>query len=101
MEVAEGVSLCRRCLFPADHLTFFCVRESGSVVSEGPAVAGREFFPFGCFEHRMASGAGNISMEGAADAGGDSGSGKSPALKPEPRKWSKPPAKHFDPNGRM
>jgi len=40
-------------------------------------------------------------MEGAVDAGGDSGSGKSPALKPEPRKWSKPPAKHFDPNGRM
>jgi hypothetical protein len=61
MEVAEGGSLCRRCLFPADHLTFFCVKESGSVVSEGPAVAGREFFPFGCFEHRMASGAGNTS----------------------------------------
>src|SRR5260370_21388813 len=25
------------CLFRADHLTFFCVKESGSIVGEGPA----------------------------------------------------------------
>ena len=102
MDVARGASYCGNCLFLADHLRFSCVKGSGSVVSEGPALAGREFFPFGCFEHRiMASGAGYTSIEGAADAGGDTGSSKSPALKPEPRKWSKPPAKHFDPNGRM
>ena len=67
-----------------------------------PALAGVEFFPFGRFEHRMDdTGEGCTWLEGAADAVGDTGSSKSPALKPEPRKWSKPPAKHFDPNGRM
>ena len=84
MDVARGASYCGNGLFLADHLRFSCVKGSGSVVSEGPALAGREFFPFGCFEHRiMASGAGYTSIEGAADAGGDTGSSKSPALKPK------------------
>jgi hypothetical protein len=84
MDVARGASYCGNCLFLADYLRFSCVKGSGSVVSEGPALAGREFFPFGCFEHRiMASGAGYTSIEGAADAGGDTGSSKSPALKPK------------------
>ena len=50
----------------------------------GSPLAGREFFPFRCFEHRiMASGAGYTSAEGAADVGGDTGSSKSLALKPK------------------
>ena len=102
MKVAKEVSLCRECLFPADHLRSSCVKGNRSVVSEAPDLAGREFFPFGCFEHRiMASGAGYPCIEGSADAGGNTGSSKSPALKPEPPKWSKPTAKHFDPDGRM
>jgi len=64
-------------------------------------VAGREFFPFGYFEHRMALEVGYSSIEDAADVGGDTGSSKSLALKPELQKWSKPPAKHFDRKGRM
>ena len=84
MKVAKEVSLCRECLFPADHLRSSCVKGNRSVVSEAPDLAGREFFPFGCFEHRiMASGAGYTSIEGAADAGGDTGSSKPPALKPK------------------
>jgi hypothetical protein len=61
------------------------LRQKGWIgCQRGPALAGREFFPFGCFEHRiMASGAGYTSIEGAADAGGDTGSSKSPALKPK------------------
>ena len=31
---------------PGDHFTSPCVKESGSVASEGSAEAGREFFPF-------------------------------------------------------
>jgi len=64
---------------------------SGSAVSEDPALAGREFFPFGSFEHRMVSGAGCTYAEGLADVGRAAGTGKSPALKPEPRKWSNLP----------
>src|SRR6266550_8679438 len=102
MKVTKEVSSCRECLFPADHLRSSCVKGNRSVVSEARDLAGQEFFPFGCFEHRiMASGAGYMSIERAADTGGDTGSGKSPALKPEPRKWRKPPAKHFHPHGRM
>jgi len=69
-------------------LAFSSVKQCGLVVSEGPALAGREFFPFGCFEHRMVRWAGCTSSEEVANAGGASGTGKSPALKPEPRKWS-------------
>src|SRR5260370_39582771 len=84
MKVAKEVSLCRECLFPADHLRSSCVKGNRSVVSEAPDLAGREFFPFGGFEHRiMASGAGYTSIEGAADPSGDTGSSKSPALNPK------------------
>jgi hypothetical protein len=50
-----------------------------------PVLARREFFPFGSFEHRiMTPEAGCTSVEGAADARGDTGSSKPSALKPEP-----------------
>jgi len=49
----------------------------------------------------MALEVGYSSIEDAADVGGDTGSSKSLALKPELQKWSKPPAKHFDRKGRM
>jgi hypothetical protein len=61
------------------------LRQKGWIgCQRGSALAGREFFPFGCFEHRiMASGTGYTSIEGTADVGGDAGSSKSPALKPK------------------
>jgi hypothetical protein len=53
------------------YLAFFCVKESGSVVCEGPALAGREFFPFECFEHRIVRAGGtSSSSEEVAKPGG-------------------------------
>jgi len=84
MKVTKEVGSCREGLFPADHLRSSCVKGNRSVVSEARDLAGQEFFPFGCFEHRiMASAAGYTSAEGAADVGGDAGSSKSLALKPK------------------
>ncbi len=53
MKVENGVSCAKSDRFRPDDLTFSCVKERGSVVSEGPAMTGREFFPFGFFEHRI------------------------------------------------
>src|ERR1700674_2151229 len=36
MEVAEGVSLCRRCLHPADHSTFFASKRVGRLSARVP-----------------------------------------------------------------
>src|SRR6267378_5816740 len=101
MEVAEGGSSCRRCLFPADHLTFFASKKGGRLSARVPPWRDGNSFLSGVLNIEWHPGPGTHLHRGAADVGGDSGSGKSPALKPEPRKWSKPPAKHFDPNGRM
>ena len=75
MDVAGGVSYCRNCLFLADYLSFFASKKVDRLSDPALAgLAGRELFPFGCFEHRiMASGTGYASLEGTADAGGDAG----------------------------
>ena len=99
-KVTKGVVLARNAGVGLTIWNF--LRQTQRVGCRLGGMAGLEFFPFGRFEHRMDdTGEDRTWLEGAADAGGDTGSSKSPALKPEPRKWSKPPAKHFDPNGRM
>src|SRR6184192_2252482 len=46
------------------------IRNVANVALWCALVAVREVFPFSCFEHRMAPGAGHTSVEGVADAHG-------------------------------
>jgi len=86
--------------FVAERFATFRVKWGGSVTSEGPLRRDGNSFLSGVLNIEWLWGCLHL-LEGVADAGGDAGSRKSPALKPEPRKWSNPPAKHFDPIGRM
>ncbi len=70
-------------------------------MSERLTLAGRRFFLFRGFKHRMGHEASGTTYVGGAGSDGKTHLSKSPVLRPEPRTWSNPSAKHFDPNGRM
>ena len=70
-------------------------------MSERLTLAGLRFFLFSGFKHRMGHGASDTAEVGAAGADGNTHFSKSRVLSLEPRTWSNPSAKHFDPNGRM
>ena len=70
-------------------------------MSERLTLAGRRFFLFTGFEHRMGYGASGTTEVGAVGTDGDTHFSNSRVLSPEPQAWSNPSAKHFDPNGRM
>ena len=95
-KVTKGLVLARNAGVGLTIWNFLASNRKGRL--SVPALAGVEFFPFGRFEHRMDdTGEGCTWLEGAADAGGDSGSSKSPALKPRTAKVEQASRETFRP----
>jgi hypothetical protein len=84
---ATGVRFWVKYLFSADHLTFFASNSLGRLSAKVPLRRDGDSFFSGDFaiEWRL----GPATPKGAAGAGGETGSSKSPAMRPEARKWSK------------
>src|SRR5437899_12777617 len=96
-----GASFQERQLFFADHPAYFCVKQKGSGASGwGDSPGGGDTFPLARFETTMFSRA-ITPTQGEGCPWWDGGSGKSFASMPEPRRWSRPRAKHFGPYRRM
>jgi hypothetical protein len=71
MYVEQRGSFCDKFVSVDDQLRVICVQLAGSVVSECLALAGRRFFLFRGFEHRMGYGASGTVGVGAAAIGGN------------------------------